>query len=136
MSNINASAYIRIPFTVADPTNVALVTLRVRYDDGFAALINGVEVARGNAPDTLSYNSSATNSHSPATVEEFRLGAINLVPGVNILALHGLNLSAADTDFVIAAELITTSTAAESPTPLYFTVPTPRAPNAGGPPTI
>ena len=93
MSNINASAYIRIPFTVADPTNVALVTLRVRYDDGFAAFINGVEFARGNAPDTLSYNSAATSPHTPTAVDEFRLGAINLVPGVNILAIQGLNLT-------------------------------------------
>ena len=34
MSNVNASAYVRIPFTVANPTNVTQLTLRMRYDDG------------------------------------------------------------------------------------------------------
>ncbi len=132
MSNVNASAYIRLPFIVSDPTNVALVTLRVRYDDGFAAYLNGVEVARVNAPETLSFNSNATNAHAPGTVDEFRFGTLLLQPGTNMLAIQGLNLTAVDIDFLIGAELILTSTGVDSPTPLYFTSPTPGAANAGG----
>jgi hypothetical protein len=132
MSNINATAYIRLPFVIANPTNVSLLTLRMRYDDGFAASINGTELVRANAPATLAYNSAATNVHSPLQVEEFRLGTLNLVPGTNILALHGLNRTADDSDFLVAAELLVTSVAGESPNPVYFTVATPGAANTGG----
>jgi hypothetical protein len=36
------------------------VTLRMRHDDGFAAWLNGVEVARMNAPAALAHDSAAT----------------------------------------------------------------------------
>ena len=132
MSNVNATAYIRLPFEIANPTNVSALTLRLRYDDGFVASINGGEVLRANAPATLAFNSAATNVHSPLQVVEFRLGALNLVAGINILALQGLNRTADDPDFLIAAELITTSVAGQSPNPVYFTVATPGAANGGG----
>lgn len=132
MSNINASAYIRLPFFIENPTNVTLLTLRARYDDGFVAFINGTQLMRANAPSTLAFNSAATNTHSPAGVEEFRLGAANLVAGINILAIHGLNRTSDDSDFLVAAELETTSLAGESPNPVFFTTPSPGADNRGG----
>ena len=132
MSNVNASAHIRMPFNIVDPANIALLTLRVRYDDGFAAFINGVPVVKANAPETLAFNSAATGSHAPGDIEEFRFGALMLQPGTNILAIHGLNLSAADSDFLVNADLIATTVSAPSTTPLYFTTPTPGAPNVGG----
>ena len=49
MSNITATAYIRLPFTVSDPSSVSLLTLKMRYDDGFVAYLNGVEQVRVNA---------------------------------------------------------------------------------------
>src|SRR6185503_12491002 len=124
--------YIRIPFTVDAVSNVSLITLRMRYDDGFVAFINGAEVQRANAPDPAAYNSSATDSHSPLPVEEFRLGPQSLVPGLNVLAIQGLNQSAGDTDFLIAAEVAITVVTAQSSNPLYFTVPSPGAPNGSG----
>jgi hypothetical protein len=132
MSNINATAYIRIPFVIANPTNVSLITLRMRYDDGFAASINGTELVRANTPATLAYNSAATNVHSPLQVEEFRLGTLGLVAGTNILAIQGLNRTADDSDFLTAAELIVTTLAGQSPNPVYFTVATPGTNNAAG----
>jgi hypothetical protein len=132
MSNVNASAYIRLPFTIDDPMNVALVTLRVRYDDGLAVFLNGVPVASANAPAEPAFDSAATNAHSPGVVEEFRLGPATLRAGANVLAIQGLNLSAANEDFLVLAELSATFLAAESPTPLYFTTPSPGADNVGG----
>src|SRR5690606_31117824 len=41
MRNVNASAFVRIPFEVADPSAYELLTLRMRYDDGFVAYLNG-----------------------------------------------------------------------------------------------
>jgi hypothetical protein len=65
MSNVNASAYMRVPFTVADPTTYKSLQLRMRYDDGFVAYLNGTEVLRRNAPTTPQWNSSATANHGP-----------------------------------------------------------------------
>jgi len=132
MSNINSSAYIRLPFTVSNPTNVSLLTLRMRYDDGFVAYVNGTQLLRVNAPATVSSNSAATATHSPLTVDEFRLGADNLVAGANVLAIQGLNRTLSDSDFLIAAELLTTSISGESSNPVYFSRPSPGAANSGG----
>ena len=132
MSNVSASAYIRIPFTVAAPSNASLVTLRLRYNDGLAAYINGLEAARLNAPDPISFNSAATAAHSSLVVEEFRLGPSALVEGTNVLAIQGLNVAANDADFLVQAELIVTSIEAESSTPLFFTIPSPGSNNVAG----
>ena len=48
----NQSIFIRIPFAV-DPADLAewdTLALKMRYDDGFVAYINGVKVAEANAP--------------------------------------------------------------------------------------
>jgi hypothetical protein len=132
MSNVNASAYLRIPFVVPNASNITLLTLRARYDDGFVAYINGTLALSANAPSTLAYNSAATNTHSPLAMEEFRLGSDNLVSGTNILAIHALNRTADDSDFLMAAELATTTLAGESPNPVYFTVPSPGVNNGSG----
>ena len=66
MSGINSSAYLRLPFTVTNAAAISSLTLRVRYDDGFAACLNGALVASANAPATLDWDSSATNWHSTA----------------------------------------------------------------------
>jgi hypothetical protein len=61
----NSSAYLRIPFVL---TNNAIesLKLRVRYDDGFVAYLNGWEVARANAPATMGWNAAATAEHGSA----------------------------------------------------------------------
>jgi hypothetical protein len=132
MSNVNASAYIRLPFTITDPTNISQLTLRVRYDDGFVAFLNGIPVASANAPTELAFNSPATSAHSPGIVEEFRFRGTALQAGANVLAIQGLNLSVTNEDFLVQVELTTTAVAAESSTPLYFTTPSPGAENVGG----
>ena len=76
MRGINASAYFRLPFNVTDPAALKELRLRMQYDDGFVAYLNGVEVARRNAPDTVSWNSAATALHGlplpiPSTVQNF-----------------------------------------------------------------
>ena len=45
-----SSAYIRVLFTVNDPAEVTGLTLLMRYDDGFVAYLNGVEIANRLAP--------------------------------------------------------------------------------------
>ncbi|UCG55641.1 MAG: lamin tail domain-containing protein [Phycisphaerales bacterium] len=105
----NSSCYVRIPFNViSDPSQFEFLTLRMRYDDGFVAYINGVEVQRALAPDELTWDSEADGSHEADGLEDFsvtdHIG--DLRQGDNLLAIHGLNTSTTSSDFVISAELV------------------------------
>ncbi len=50
MRGSNATAYLRIPFVVADTEDLDQLLLRMRYNDGFVAYLNGVPVAARNSP--------------------------------------------------------------------------------------
>jgi hypothetical protein len=112
MYNGSTSCYIRIPFAVNsnDLAGFNIMTLKIRYDDGFVAYINGVEVARRNFTGTPQWNSSASlqNTDSAAVVfENFNVPSfLNVLhSGENILAIHGLNQRSTSSDFLISAEL-------------------------------
>ena len=53
--------YARIPFLTFNPDQLESLTLRMRYDDGYVAYLNGVEVARRNVPTPAVYNSTANS---------------------------------------------------------------------------
>ncbi len=104
----NATCYVRIPFIIdADYTSL---TLNVRYDDGFVAYINGVEVARRNFNGMPAWDSRASASHSDSAAVLFENIDISefldtLQQGDNILAIHAMNSSTTSSDFLISAEL-------------------------------
>ena len=109
--NGRTSLYLRIPFEVDDPASVETLTLRMKYDDGFVAYLNGIEVANANAPQVLGWNSTATASHSgneAITAESVNLSEFlsELLAGTNVLAIHALNLEADDESFLCSAELL------------------------------
>ncbi len=86
------SAYIRVEFSLTDAENISQLALRMKYDDGFVAYINGTQVASANAPSAPTYSSSATAEHSGSAYEDFTLlnAGDYLVSGENVLAIHGL----------------------------------------------
>lgn len=135
----NASVYLRIPFDVVDPSLVSTLILNMRYEDGFVAYLNGVRVAAANAPEeeSLSYNSTATAEHpdeEAVEAEAFTISPASLISGTNVLAIHGLNLSAStadSADFLALPELLAVESG-DTGTPGYFTEPTPGSVN---PPT-
>jgi hypothetical protein len=135
MSRVNSTAYIRIPFTAPEPSAIRLLRLRMKYDDGFVAYINGVEVARRSAPDNLAWNSRATVRRLDADGLVFENIDISakarvLTAGTNLLAIHGLNISGTDTDFLILPEIeVVEIESAGAAAPVYFTTPTPGWPN-------
>ncbi|MEX2186307.1 MAG: lamin tail domain-containing protein [Pirellulales bacterium] len=135
MKDVNATALVRATFDVADPAAFDSFKLRMRYDDGFVAYLNGVEITRRNAPATPAHDSAATMARPDGAsdvAEDIPLTAFlgTLQAGANVLAIHGLNASAGDDDFLILPELIaTTVDAAEF---FYFTTPTPGSGNTGG----
>ena len=106
----NNSVYIRIPFTVADPGAFDRLELRMQWDDGFVAFLNGTLLTSDNAPSQLAWNSAALNANNEASAGSFdiydvsnRLGA--LVAGQNILAIQGLNQGTGSSDMIIRPEL-------------------------------
>jgi hypothetical protein len=112
MLGVNGSAFIRLPFVYTPGLPVDRMWLRVRYDDGLVAYLNGVEVARANAPASLAWNSTAvTNRTLPAARLEETLDLTSaiplLTPGTNWLAIQALNVSAFNGDFLMAPVLET-----------------------------
>ena len=113
------SAYIRIPFNVAGDTlpDLTFLNLKMRYDDGFVAYLNGVEVARANAPSGATWNTLANGGQADGTALVFQDFDITqfmdqLQVGSNVLAIHGMNINLASSDFLIGAELVTGESAA------------------------
>src|SRR6266568_3593112 len=135
MSDVNSTAYIRVPFSASNPAALQSLTLRMMYDDGFVAYLNGQEVARRNAPATPQWNSAATAPHPNSQAIVFEDINISdhlsaLLTGGNVLAIQGLNQSAGDTDLLIVPELVEYQVA--NTTTNYFATPTPGAPNGSG----
>ena len=134
MHGVNASAYVRAAFDYTPVPGAATMTLSMHYDDGFVAYLNGVEVARRNAPGgTPAYNAASLNDRpgeQAVVAETINLTAFlpSLVDGRNVLAIHGLNSAANDPEFLLMPSL-QVSTAPVVPPPSYFTRATPGAPN-------
>lgn len=129
--------YVRTVFQIPDPSKVYSLRLRMLYDDGFAAYLNGQSAAAGNAPATPNYNSLALSNHPPSAYENFDLTLLisKLTAGTNTLALHGLNVTASSTDLFLLPELTAVMDTGVAPVTGYFSRATPRALN-GGPSSI
>jgi hypothetical protein len=61
MNNENTSIYLRVPFEISDLAGLTGLVLKMKYDDGFVAYINGSRVASANAPGALEWDSTSTN---------------------------------------------------------------------------
>ena len=129
------STYLRIPFEIPDASLVDSLTLKLKYDDGFVAYLDGISVASDRIPDPLEYNSSSTGSHPDSLALQFisfdltpHIG--DLVTGTNVLAFHHLNDSPASSDYLLSAELHMTGQIDPLSTPPgYQTTPTPNGEN-------
>jgi len=110
MSEGYTGCYIRIPFTIdsGDLDELASLTLKVMYDDGFVAYINGTEVKRDNFTGTPQWNSAADNYLETSSFTSYDISSYisELDAGDNILAIHGMNNSTTSSDFLICVELI------------------------------
>jgi len=130
MHGQNASLWLRAPLQIEDPAVLDTLQLDVRYNDGLVAYLNGEPVAALNAPDVPHWNSTATEPRSVAesksTVPIDLTAYLDLLrPGENTLAIHALNHTAADDNFLIVPEVLGTSEQ-------YFPQPTPGKANVEG----
>jgi hypothetical protein len=131
MHNVTSSACMRFTFVPESVSQLRSMLLKMRCDDGYVAWLNGVEIARRNAPATLSWNSAATATRLGTDVETIDVSDhldLLVAGSANVLAIQGLNRSVSDEDFLILPELVAANgmTTREE----YYTTPTPEAPNA------
>ena len=126
------SAYlVRIPFH-AGPDPVNGIRLKLEYDDGFRAWINGTEVASCNAPATgRTAISPRDDSRSHDTVSLDLSAFSHLVtPGANVLAVQAFNANDSDGRFFIRAAL--DLEASRTALTRYFSNPSPGQVNGPG----
>ncbi len=133
MHGINSSLYLRLPFEFQSATGTETLLLRMAYNDGFIAYLNGTEIARRNAPEIPKYNSSALTKRdlsSSLNLEDIDISIQRnlLIEGLNILAIHGLNFSSTDDEFLISPQLLFYSSTPHQ----YMQTPTPGAVNQSG----
>jgi glucose/arabinose dehydrogenase/mono/diheme cytochrome c family protein len=109
LDNQNTSLYLRFTFDVTDPSAFDVLTLRMKYDDGFAAFLNDQPVASANAPGILEYDSRAESDNpdgSAVVFQDFDIPAAFLQNGQNILAIQGLNNGIGSSDMLILPEIV------------------------------
>ena len=96
----------RRAFRVNSGAATIQAVLRVDYDDGFVAYLNGKRVASAHAPPgKLTASSRATASHEANGYSSFQVPEGLLRNGRNVLAVAGLNVNGRSTDMTLQAEL-------------------------------
>lgn len=138
--NENTTVYLRVPFNIADPAEVAALEFAARYDDGFGISINGspfLVTANDPSDGVWDYDAraGASNSDTQAVaLENFSLdlSQVILVAGTNVLTVHGLNRTPTNSDFLFDCELkaLISSTGAQDE--VYMASPTPGNENGAG----
>ncbi len=113
MYAMNASCYIRIPFTLAED-DYAVITgmaLHVRCDDGCVVYLNGEEIGAINKPNPLQWNSGCNNRSDDTgfAIIPVTKYISQLKTGLNILAVQAINQRNDSSDFLFSAELVGTT---------------------------
>ncbi len=102
------SVFCRREFQVGP--GVTALRLRINYDDGFAAYLNGKEVARSAslaAPGApLAWNMLARSGREAEAPEVYELTTAGLVPGINVLAIQIHNAALDSSDLSLIPELL------------------------------
>ncbi|MGI9240969.1 MAG: hypothetical protein ACR2RV_09210, partial [Verrucomicrobiales bacterium] len=114
MFGVNGSLYMRTEFDVQDQAAIDAIerlVLKMKYDDGFVAYLNGVRVAEMNAPAQPAWDSLSTGGQpdsSAVLFQEFDLSAnIDLLRiGRNVLALQGLNGALQSSDLLLVPAIV------------------------------
>lgn len=109
MQNGYLAAFLRTRFDVADPAKVDRLVLRVDFDDGFVAYLNGVEVARENMTGTPpAYNAPASDGHEAGSPVEYDLTSHKalLQTKGNVLSIEVHNVELASSDASMIPQLL------------------------------
>ena len=101
--------WLRKTFNIKNPDDIKALVLRIRYDDGFIASINGVRVASANAPEKPRYNTYASGKNASANYEDFDLSDhIGLLKtgNRNVLTIQAYDSRYDRNDFFVMALLL------------------------------
>ncbi|MEX1010379.1 MAG: CotH kinase family protein, partial [Chthoniobacterales bacterium] len=134
LRNVNTSLLFRRTFTIASAPLLVTAKLRIRYEDGFVAWINGVEIGRANFTGTVAHNSRSTVALDETIVDswtELSFSPALLNEGTNVLAIQGLNATPGSSDFLILPEIVVSSSRSETAVAGYLNPPTPGTANPG-----
>jgi hypothetical protein len=111
MNGISSSVFLRTTLTIAPGQQFDELWLRMKYNDGFIAYIDGVEVMRSG--NTAAGNSAGElaglrdNALSKSFEEHDISHALaTLSPGTHVLAIHGYNESRFSQRMLVLPELI------------------------------
>lgn len=106
----STSLWLRSSFNIDLGRRFDQLFLDVQYADGFVAWLNGVEIARRNAPDVLGWDSKATSEVPLPFIP--RIETLNLSnhldriqTGRNTLSIHALSRAVDDSTFLLTARL-------------------------------
>jgi len=104
---------VRIPFELAEMNQIEdkAIKLRIKFDDGFAAYLNGQRIASRNLRDeTPSWDAEANTRRNEAAVEflEFDISEHRqaLIEGTNVLAIQLVNAEDKRGDLLLVPELV------------------------------
>ncbi|MFM1945021.1 MAG: hypothetical protein RI897_4003 [Verrucomicrobiota bacterium] len=101
------SVFIRKRFSVPSGVGIEQLVLRVVYDDGFVAYLNGVEVARENLEGVPPlYSAGAVEAIEPTGPNEYVLDPGLLVAGENVIAVQAHNANLSSSDLSMIPELV------------------------------
>lgn len=109
--NAYKTVYFRKSFTVTNLAVIRWLVLRIDYDDGFVAYLNGQEVARrevAGEPGQLHAVGTFAQPHFRGDIEEIDLSGRKelLVEGTNVLAVQVFGRQGFDFSFAMTAELL------------------------------
>jgi len=141
LAGLTGSMAVRLPFEAADLSPPNRLRLRMKYDDGFAAWLNGTPLAAANVPDPPGWDALAPADRSVAAAVTFANfdvgdGLAALVPGPNVLTLLVLNSSVNDPTLLALPVLEGRRVAYDPGVTRYYDVPTPGADNDDVSPTL
>lgn len=114
-----AAVFARIEWELdAEPQEVSFLRLRVRYDDGYVAYLNGSEVARANVAGVPpAFDELASDLHEIAggagtfdeEIDLLATARTLLVKGRNVLAIQVHNTTLDSSDLSLSAEILAAS---------------------------
>ena len=110
------SVYTRNSFMINDPARITKLSLLMKWDDGYIAYINGLEVDSQSPPATVAHNQPASTSNHEAhcdgnyTEVDISDYISALLPGENVLAIQIHNTTINSSDLFLSPKLIVIQT--------------------------
>ncbi len=130
----NETVYIRIPFQIDELPAFDSLSLRIQYEDGMIAYLNGQRLAGENDPENPTWDSGALanrpDSEATSFVDIDVSSALDLLrEGENVLAFHGLNYLLTSSDLLVRPQLVAAIYPQGPEVWGYSLLPTPGLPN-------